>query len=203
MKMADRIKIIMVLLVTVLVLDQTTKKLADMYLKNAEVFYYLWDMVQIRYAENTGAWGGLGGDLPTWGRIIFLQIVPFIFLIALFFYVVTRDEFGKGDLIAFGLILGGGLGNLIDRAVYGYVIDFAYMGIGQFGLPLSQFFEKNIMSIGWLEHLGTNIFNVADVAIMAGTIYILFIAVFRKQDLAAATEKTKVGEMAKTQTENS
>lgn len=200
--MADRIKIILVILAVVLVLDQTTKKLADMYLKNADVFYYVWDMLQIRYAENTGAWGGLGGDLPIWGRVIFLQIVPFIFLIALFFYVVTRDEFGKGDLIAFGLILGGGLGNLIDRAVYGYVIDFAYIGIGQFGLPLSQFFEKNIMAIGWLEHLGTNIFNVADIAIMAGTIYILLIAVFRKQEPVASPEKTNTADLTQTQSEN-
>lgn len=182
MNVSDRIKIILVMLVSVLVMDQVTKKLADIYLKDAEVFYYLWDMLQIRYAENTGAWGGLGGNLPLWGRIMFLQVLPFAFLIGLFFYVVTRDEFGRGDLIAFGLILGGGLGNLIDRIFYGYVIDMLYIGIGQFGLPVSQWFADNLFQANWLSTLGTNIFNVADVAIMAGTIYILAIAIIKKPD---------------------
>jgi signal peptidase II len=51
------------------------------------------------------------------------------------------------------MVIAGGIGNLIDRAVHGYVVDFLWVGI-----PNS---------------IGTNIFNVADVAIMIGVITLI------------------------------
>ena len=53
----------------------------------------------------------------------------------------------------YSLVIAGGIGNLIDRAIYGYVVDFLWMGIP--------------------NGLGTNIFNVADVSIMIGVITLL------------------------------
>lgn len=181
-EMRTRVLIIFSVVLFVLVFDQVTKKLAEHYLKDGLAHYYLWDMMQLRYAENTGAWGGLGGNLPPMLHTAFLLVLPSVFLVGLFFYVVTRDEFLRWDLVAFGLILGGGLGNLIDRALYGYVIDFAYMGIGQFGPGVALWFKENLFEWAWVETLGTNIFNVADVAIMAGTIYILLVAFIRKEE---------------------
>jgi signal peptidase II len=50
-------------------------------------------------------------------------------------------------------VIAGGLGNLIDRAAHGYVVDFLWVGI------------PNV--------IGTNIFNIADVAIMIGVITLI------------------------------
>ena len=72
-----------------------------------------------------------------------------LILLALAVYTVRQQE-TKGVTAALSLILAGGLGNLIDRALYGHVVDFLYLG-----LP----------GVRWLQ---TNIFNIADVAIMAG-----------------------------------
>jgi signal peptidase II len=71
-----------------------------------------------------------------------------------------------GDVIPLGLILGGALGNIVDRINYGYVIDFADLHIGEFRPFL--------------------IFNVADAAISIGVVLMLVRALFMREKPAAA-----------------
>ncbi len=69
-------------------------------------------------------------------------------LVAVLLYAFLASKAGPGQIIALSLICGGGIGNLVDRVRYdGYVTDFLNLGIGP---------------------LRTGIFNVADVALMAG-----------------------------------
>jgi len=150
--------LVMAAIVFVLVVaDQYTKYLADVYLKGAPTLFYFWETVQLRYAENTGAWGGLGSGLPDFWRQIVLVILPVVVLLALMIYIVVSREVRAAEVIFFSAILGGGIGNIIDRIIHGYVIDFLYVGVGS---------------------IGTNIFNIADMAIMAGTIAVIVTALW-------------------------
>ena len=67
----------------------------------------------------------------------------------------------KLELFGYSLILGGAIGNLYDRIVYGYVIDFLDFYIFKYDYP---------------------VFNVADIAIVIGTL-LLVIAIFKGEDL--------------------
>ncbi|UNU41387.1 signal peptidase II [Sphingopyxis sp. YF1] len=65
---------------------------------------------------------------------------------------MTREQ-AKGDVIALAMILGGALGNIVDRTRYGYVVDFADLHIGEF---------RPFM-----------IFNVADACITIGVLLLV------------------------------
>ncbi len=108
---------------------------------------YLDGFFELDYAINLGAWGGLGDALGEPWRTFLLTYLVGFFLLGLAFYIVKQKE-STWMTVALSCILAGGIGNFIDRAAYGYVVDFMVMG---FNVPLR-----------------TNIFNIADVVIMIG-----------------------------------
>ena len=77
--------------------------------------------------------------------------VSIIILGILFYYLKTRD-ISKLESVGYGLIVGGALGNLFDRVIYGYVIDFIDIYIFGYDYP---------------------IFNIADIAIVFGVIILI------------------------------
>lgn len=99
------------------------------------------------YAENLGAWGSMGAGWGPSTRWFVLAVFPALVLAGLAFYALTEKTVSKAEVLACGLVVAGGAGNLIDRFRLGYVQDFLYMGYGK---------------------VGTNIFNVADAVVMAG-----------------------------------
>lgn len=80
-------------------------------------------------------------------RNAFFLVLPSLFLVGLMVHTVANARVNRWELAGAGLLVAGGAGNLIDRARFGYVQDFLYLGYGP---------------------IGTNIFNVADMAILAG-----------------------------------
>ena len=86
-------------------------------------------------------------------------------LIATVVFVWLLRERKLGEILPLGLILGGALGNIVDRYSLGYVIDFADLHIGEFRPFL--------------------IFNVADAAISIGVVIILARALFMREKPAA------------------
>ena len=109
------------------------------------------------YTKNYGAaWSILNNQ-----RIV-LILVSLIFLVALFVYSF-RFKSNIRNKIAFGLVFGGLLGNLLDRIIYGYVRDFISLQFGSYQYP---------------------IFNIADIAIVIGIIFII-IAIIKKEDVYA------------------
>jgi signal peptidase II len=131
----------------ILIPDQWTKAWAVRDLKGNLPTDYLWGTIRIIYAENTGAWGNLGGDWPPFLRMSFLIALPVIILLGLAIFVIVSKKVTRPERWAYAFIVAGGAGNLIDRIRYDYVVDFLWMGIGP---------------------IGTNIFNIADVSIMIG-----------------------------------
>ena len=114
------------------------------------------DLFRLQYSENTGAFLSLGADLPDpLRKTLFTGLVAIILSVFLY-YLLTNGEMNKNSLIAGGLMIGGGVGNLIDRIVNdGAVVDFLNIGIGS---------------------VRTGIFNVADMSIMLGLVLFLLAA---------------------------
>ena len=169
----NRLSFVSFLLLSTVGCDQATKAMARGNLSSRSVSY-LGDLFRLQHTENPGAFLSLGadfqGDLRFW---VFTVGVGVFTLGALYFlYRKNTDRAGEPAMtlwssISFTLIVAGGLGNLIDRALKGTVTDFLNVGIGG---------------------LRTGIFNVADMAIMAGIAMMLF-SVFK--DTPSRTAQAK------------
>jgi len=135
------------------VIDQVSKFVAKQYLQPGDFYSYIGDTFRLQYAENSGAFLGLGATLPDpWRHLIFTVLVG-ILLLALLIYLLRSNELTWFATVCLSLVCAGGLSNLIDRIAYdGRVVDFLNVGIGP---------------------LRTGIFNVADMAITFGALLML------------------------------
>lgn len=112
------------LAVGVVVLDQLTKALVVGALAPGESVEILGDWLRIVHGRNTGIlFGLLPQSAPAFA-------VVSIAVIAVIVWYESRVGRGWVTTVALGLLLGGAIGNLIDRLRYGAVIDFVDMGIG-------------------------------------------------------------------------
>ena len=146
--------------------DQLTKALARKYLAPDGFFSFAADTLRLQYAENTGAFLGLGAALPDpWRHMIFTVSVG-LFLGALLVYLLVSRTHSRFSLACLALVCGGGLSNLIDRIVYdGRVIDFLNIGIGP---------------------LRTGIFNIADMAITGAAVFLVLESLIRPAATSAS-----------------
>jgi signal peptidase II len=126
--------------------DQVTKRVAATGLQGVAGQSYLGDTLRLQYAENPGAFLGLGSGLPDTLRWWLLTLGPAAVLAGILVSSLSR-RWTRTQSVGLMLVVGGGGSNLIDRAVSGAVVDFLNLGIGP---------------------LRTGIFNVADVALLAG-----------------------------------
>jgi signal peptidase II len=140
------------ILLAVVVVDRLTKVAAAAMLAPGRRISYLGDLARLELVRNPGAFLGLGGSLPmaareglfTWG----VAALTLGALVAAF----RRSTLPRTALGA-ALVAAGGLGNLWDRATAGgLVVDFLNVGIGP---------------------VRTGVFNVADMAILAGVLALL------------------------------
>jgi len=133
--------------------DQGTKHLARVRLEGRPPVAVGDGLVVLRYVENEGAFLSLGAGLPRPVRMAAFIAFPLIVLAWMIASLVRRRGIGWGTLTGFSLIIGGGAGNLIDRLFHdGRVGDFMMVRIAG---------------------LHTGIFNLADVAVMAGCFVLL------------------------------
>jgi len=143
-------------------LDQVTKVLATDAFKGKPTLSYLGDTFRFQFATNEGAFLSLGGNLPESARFWLLTVGVGGLLLAITVQAL-RNPVDTANLTGYALIVSGGFSNWIDRARFGgVVVDFMNMGLGS---------------------LRTGVFNIADLAILAG-IGVLLIAGW-KQDRAA------------------
>ncbi len=140
--------IVLALLFITTACDQGTKYLAVEHLAGEGRISMAGDVFRLQYSENTGAFLSMGANLPEPVRkTIFTGLVALI-LAGFLVYILKSDALNRMSVIAGGLMVGGGLGNLIDRVFNdGAVVDFLNLGIGS---------------------IRTGIFNVADMSIMLG-----------------------------------
>jgi signal peptidase II len=110
--------------VTILVLDQVTKMIVDRTMSLHQSIPIIDGFFSLTYVRNTGAAFGIFSGSHETFRLPFLILVS---ILALGFVGVMlkrlRDE-ETGLIIALSFIIGGAIGNLVDRVLYGEVIDF-------------------------------------------------------------------------------
>ena len=135
--------------------DHATK-IAAANLLPAEGISLASDVLRFDLVYNHGAFLGLGGDLPAVARLLILGALVPLGLFATAFWMLRSTAVSRLQLVAIASIVGGGLGNWIDRLVHeGRVTDFVSLGVGP---------------------LRTGIFNFADVAVVGGVLLLLFAA---------------------------
>lgn len=94
----------------------------------------------ITYVKNTGAaWSILSG------KQTFLIIFSIIVIALLVFYLVKKKSYLNLEVIGYSLLLSGALGNLIDRILYGYVIDYFSFYIFSYSFPIFNFADSCIV----------------------------------------------------------
>ncbi len=143
------------LAVAVILLDQASKYWASQTL----MLYHpepVLPSLNVTLAYNTGAAFGFlrdAGDWSRWAFFVFGSVMSIILMVA-----IRRTSSSKhGQLLAFSFILGGAIGNLIDRIFLGHVVDFIEVYYRSFYWP---------------------VFNLADSAICLGAFVLLFQGMF-------------------------
>jgi signal peptidase II len=139
----------------IIVTDQLTKTWATDNLPFAQPVA-LTPFLNFTLLHNTGAAFSFLADAGGWQRWFFMGLATII-SIGLFIWILRLSAKQRWLGIALALILGGAIGNLIDRTIYGYVIDFIDFYYQQWHWPA---------------------FNIADSAISIGVFMLLIDALF-------------------------
>lgn len=141
-----------ILIVVFLIIDIVSKLVVSNLMNVYDSVIVIKNFFNITYVKNTGAAWSLFAD-RTW----LLIIVSLIIISFIIYYIYKNKPKNKLENIGYSLVLGGAIGNFIDRIVYGYVIDFLDFNIFGYDYP---------------------IFNIADSFIVIGVI-ILCICTWR------------------------
>ncbi len=127
-------------LLCVVILDLTTKSLAEKYL--SEKSYDILPFLKLFLIYNRGAAFGIFSDLPDWLRIPLLTLTPLVAFVVT--YVYSKRNGDVKVSISMGLIAGGALGNLYDRIFLRKVRDFVHLHIGDLYWPAFNVADASI-----------------------------------------------------------
>ncbi|WP_379967092.1 signal peptidase II [Ectobacillus sp. sgz5001026] len=123
----------------VILVDQFTKWLIVTYMEYGDSISIIQDVLYITSHRNRGAaWGMLQNQM--W----FFYLITIVFVIAIVYYL---KKFGKRDKllgVALGLILGGALGNFIDRVFRKEVVDFIHTYIFSYNFPVFNVADSSL-----------------------------------------------------------
>lgn len=137
----------------VLALDQWTKALATAHLVDRAPVPLVGSLVQLTYTRNSGVAFGLGAgtNFPFW----LFSVLAAVVIVWLF---ATRRVHGGRTQTALALILGGALGNLVDRVTTGTVVDFILLSWRGWDFPVFNLADTAVTSgvvlfaLGWPSH---------------------------------------------------
>ncbi|MGN0169049.1 MAG: signal peptidase II [Acetatifactor sp.] len=148
-----------VVMLVLLAFDQLTKHLAIVNLKNHPATVLIDGVLELNYLENRGSAFGMLQN-----QKFFILFVGVVFLAVILFFLFKLPEDKKFNVvhILLSAIVAGGLGNMIDRLRFDFVVDFISFVLIHFP-----------------------IFNVADCYIVIATItlFVLFLFVYKEKDL--------------------
>lgn len=162
MKNIGTVRTLVILLVVALnvAADQVTKVIVRNNVEARSYTEILGPYFTLTKVENTGAFLSLGENLSPFLKNLILLGFPVVALLGMLVYVIVKP---MDRVLAFSIatIVGGGIGNIYDRAIYGSVTDF-------FHIRFSGLFQ-------------TGIFNIADVSVMVGAGVILLYSLFSRK----------------------
>lgn len=151
------------MIILIIAFDQITKYLAVAQLAGGKIVTFIPHVVQFRYAENTG----MAFSMFSGARWIFVALTVIV-CIGVLWYMFKDKCQSLWMYWSLGVIVAGGLGNLVDRVRFGYVVDFI---------------EPTFMNFA--------VFNIADSAVTLGAISLVAFLVF---DLFGSKKEGKADE---------
>ena len=159
-----------IIVCVMVVVDQLTKWLATLYLKNSEGVVWIKGVFELQYHENRGAaFSSMQGKgvLLVCGTIVILALVLYSY------HKIPRETRYVPLRVIFAMLTAGAIGNMVDRIMNGYVVDFLYFSLINFP-----------------------IFNIADcyvtVSVILFAIYAFFIYKEDELDFLFTLKKKKV-----------
>lgn len=155
-----------VVMVLLLILDQFTKNLAVLYLKDKPAIPLISGVLEFNYLENRGAAFGMLQNQKWF--FLFVGIIILGVIVYILIKTPTEKKYIKLHILL-TLIAAGAIGNMIDRLSFNYVVDFIYFKLIDFP-----------------------IFNVADIYVTCATIVliIVFLFVYKEKDLTFLNFRT-------------
>ncbi len=145
--------IIILIIITNISCDQISKKIVRQNIDYKTQINVIGNYVILSKDENTGVFLGLGNSIS---RPIYKLLMIFLPLIVIGYalsYLIKRDTLSTLLVIGISFVIGGGLGNIYDRILYGSVTDFLYFDFVLFH---------------------TGIVNLADISVTVGFFIILY-----------------------------
>lgn len=141
--MSKLVKTTLAVITVLVLLDQGAKTLVRMYVPMHESSILLPNLIDLTHVQNKGVSFSVLGDLPDQFRVPLLIGISLLALgILIYYWWQQRRVVNVLSHFAFQLILGGAIGNLIDRAVFGAVTDFLH-----FRFYSTSFFVNNAADI--------------------------------------------------------
>jgi signal peptidase II len=159
----------------VVALDQLTKILAHANLRGREPVVLIPDLFNLTYSRNPGGLFGYFSDLGDPWRTILLTVFPLAAVALIAGFLAKAEATDRPTLVGLSLILGGAVGNLIDRLFRGEVVDFLDVYAGS--PRLAEWFIGHFGTAHWPT------FNVSDSAIVTGAC-LLLLSIVRPQTTA-------------------
>lgn len=139
--------------------DQVSKSVVRDKVESYSITEIMGDKVILTKVENTGAMLSMGSDLSPVLKNILLQGLPIIALSICFIILLVKTKLNFLTVLGLTAIVGGGIGNIYDRILYGSVTDFLQIDFVLFK---------------------TGVFNMADVSISFGILLLLIQSLFSK-----------------------
>lgn len=162
-------KILILIILTINVgCDQVSKIIVRENVEYNQRISIIDGFVTLTKVENTGAFLSLGHDLPRIIYKIIFIILPLIVLGYALYYLLTNSTLSRLSGLAICLIIGGGIGNIIDRILYGSVTDFLH-----FNFIIFQ----------------TGIVNMADISVTAGFFILVYELIIARRKPVLNTNK--------------
>lgn len=143
--------------IILLCIDQISKLLVVNLLTKTDSITIIKNFFYLTYINNDGAAFSI-----LVGKRIFLILIAVLVIVMLISYIKKNNIQNKLELVSLALIIGGSLGNLMDRVVRGYVIDFLDFKLFNYNFP---------------------IFNLADTFIVIGVILLLLKEIRKENNL--------------------
>ena len=143
-----------------LIIDLLIKIIVINFMELYDTIKIIPGFFNITYVRNTGAAFSILED----SRIFFI-VITFIALIVIYLFLLKDKVLNKYQTFLYSMLIGGIVGNLVDRIIYGYVIDYLSFNIFGYSFP---------------------VFNIADIYICVGIglFVILLFAVYKDEDFS-------------------
>ena len=126
--------------IVIFIIDRFIKFMITNHLVELKEYSIIKNFFSICFVKNEGAAFSI-----LQGKTIIIVIISLIMLFLLDKYIGNIKKGNKLELASFGLIIGGILGNLFDRLIYHYVIDYLLFRFGNYTYPIFNFADSCIV----------------------------------------------------------